>query len=257
MLSERGGNGYIGDRPIPPHAVSQLPLPFLNWAFIALTFFTLWAFYRATGKQPWLLLVLSGWLLVVGGISATGFFQNNSPVPPRVAHVILPMLVVGLLLGFTSLGKSLRAGTSLEHLHYFQGIRIVVEVVFLHGLYEAGYLARAVTYLGYNFDVVPGMLGPVVGYLVFRRKLLSVRWAVAYQYFGIAILTSTIVLAVLSAPSPYQQLGWDQPTVAIFYFPFIWLPALVAPLMLWAHFIALKSLGTGNRYHSADKQPDG
>ena len=225
-----------------------LPLPILNAGFALLTVVTVYFFYRFTGSRRRVLVGLAAWVVFTGAVAATGFFHDSQAVPPRLALVMLPMLVAGLLLGFTSMGRSLRVGSSLEGLHYFQGIRILVEIIFLHGLYEAGYLARAVTYLGYNFDIIPGVLGLVIGHLVYGRKRLGQEWSVAYQYFGILVLTSTIVLAVLSAPSPYQQLGQAQPTVAIFYLPFVWLPAVVAPLMLWAHFIALGILyeGKGN-----------
>ena len=216
-----------------------LSLPILNSGFTLLTVVTVYLFYRLTGSQRRVLVGLVGWVLFTGAVAATGFFRNSQALPPRLAFVMLPMLVAGLLLGCGSVGARLRATTSLEGLHCFQGLRILVEVVFLHELYRAGYLAREVTYLGHNFDIIPGIIGPVVGYLVYRRKLLGRRWSVAYQYFGIAVLTSTIALAVLSTPSPYQQLGQVQPTVAIFYLPFVWLPAVVAPLMLWAHFISL------------------
>ncbi|CAH0999441.1 hypothetical protein LEM8419_00741 [Neolewinella maritima] len=225
-----------------PDHTTFLPLPALNVSFALLTLLALYGFYRAVGRDRQLLGMLLLWLLLVSGIASTGFFLDTRGLPPRLAFVLLPMVVVGLLLGFSRLGARLRARSSLEALHYLQGVRVLVEVVFLHGLYTAGYVARAMTYAGYNFDLLPGLLGPLVGYAVFKRQWLGARWAIGYNVLGIAVLLSVVIIAVFSAETGYQRFGLGQPTVAIFYLPFVWLPAVVVPLMLWAHFISLGKL---------------
>ena len=63
------------------------------------------------------------------------------------------------------------------------------------------------------------------------------------ETFGITALLSTSGVAMFSAPTAYRLFAADQPTVAIFYWPFVWLPALVGPLMLWAHFVVLGRSG--------------
>jgi len=211
---------------------------------IALTFVTLFAFYWLTGKKTVVLIAGSAWLAFAALIASTGFFLNTNTLPPRIALLIIPMLIGGLLIGFGKPGKFLRDVAWLEGLHYLHGVRIIVELVFLHGLYKAGYVAQTMTYEGLNYDIVPGVLLPIIGLLVFRLKVLPKSWAVAANLFGIAVLTWTVITAVLSAPTPYQVFSPEQPTVAIFYYPFVWLPALVAPLMFWAHFISLKLLNT-------------
>ena len=34
---------------------------------------------------------------------------------------------------------------------------------------------------------------------------------------------------------PFQKFGFEQPNKAITYFPFILLPALIVPLVIWTH----------------------
>ncbi|MGB3798813.1 MAG: hypothetical protein WA952_03300 [Lewinella sp.] len=211
----------------------------LDLAFAALAVCSLYAFYRLTGRRRSWLLAGILWLVVTGSLAYAGFFRVVDSVPPRLALVLLPMLGVGLLVGFGRPGRTLRSAADLEGLHYFHGIRILVETIFLHQLHEEGLVAEALTYHGFNFDLYMGILLPVVGYLVFRRCVLPRSVSVAANVLGILVLTWTIVVAVLSAPTPYQQFGTEQPTVAIFFLPYVWLPALVAPLMFWAHFICL------------------
>ena len=182
------------------------------------------------------------WLTVHGALAHGGFYGVTDTLPPRLALVMMPMLVLALAIGFSPLGESLQADLNLEQLHYFHGIRILVEVVFLHGLFTAGLVAEVVTYTGQNIDLLAGITGPLIGLLVFRQGWFSPTYAIVWNFVGIISLGWTISRAVLSAPSPYQQYGFEQPTLAIFYFPFIWLPALVAPLMVWAHCLALGRL---------------
>jgi hypothetical protein len=38
---------------------------------------------------------------------------------------------------------------------------------------------------------------------------------------------------------PAQQLNFDQPNRAVLYFPYVWLPAIVVPIVLFSHLAAL------------------
>lgn len=210
--------------------------------FIVLTVVTLLSFYWLTGKRTWVVIGGIAWLAFAALLAANGFFEVIDVLPPRLGFLIVPLLAGGVFVGFSARTKAFRAGSSLRGLHYFHAVRIGVELVFLHGLYEAGTVARALTYEGWNFDIVPGVLLPVIGWLVFQKGMLSRKWAVVANVAGILILGWTVVVAVLSTATSYQQFGFGQPTTAIFYFPLVWLPALVAPLMFWAHFIVLGRL---------------
>ena len=56
------------------------------------------------------------------------------------------------------------------------------------------------------------------------------------------MLFNIIVHAFLSLPTPLQQLAFEQPNVAVAYFPFIWLPTFVVPVVYVAHIIAIQRL---------------
>lgn len=222
--------------------MSALEYPFLSFGFIALTIITLVLFIRITAASRKLIIFLIAWLFLQAIIAYAGFYTITDTIPPRIAFAMAPMIIIGVLLGFTSLGDALRATSSLEHLHYFQAIRFFVESIFLYGLYKAGYLAKVLTFEGQNWDILIGLTAPIIGLFVFRKNQLPKAVATIWNVLGIGVLAWTISRAVLSAPSPYQQYGFEQPTLAIFHFPFVWLPVFVVPLMFWAHFICLKKL---------------
>ena len=50
---------------------------------------------------------------------------------------------------------------------------------------------------------------------------------------GLGLLANIVIIAVLSFPSPIQQFGFEQPNIGLAYFPFIWLPAIIVPIVLF------------------------
>jgi len=70
-----------------------------------------------------------------------------------------------------------------------------------------------------------------------------VRW---WNIISLLLLIFIIGNAVLSAPSPFQQFGFEQPNVALFQFPVILLPAIIVPLVLLSHIASLRLLKKEN-----------
>lgn len=56
----------------------------------------------------------------------------------------------------------------------------------------------------------------------------------------LGLLLNIVVLAILSAPSPFQILAFDQPNIAITHFPYVWLPSVVVPIVLFSHLVAIR-----------------
>jgi len=56
------------------------------------------------------------------------------------------------------------------------------------------------------------------------------------------LLLNIVAIAILSAPSIFQQFGMEQPNLAIFQFPFVWLPSVVVPLVMFAHLVTIRRL---------------
>jgi hypothetical protein len=56
------------------------------------------------------------------------------------------------------------------------------------------------------------------------------------------MLLNIVVIAVLSMPFPIQQFGFGQPAIALFYFPYIWLPGCLVPMVIFAHAFSIRQL---------------
>jgi hypothetical protein len=103
------------------------------------------------------------------------------------------------------------------------------------------------TFDGRNFDIISGILAPVVYFVAFRGTEPKKWLLIAYNVLGLALLANIVSIAVLALPSPMQQIAFDQPNRAVLYFPFIWLPSIVVPIVLFSHLAALWKLIFGQK----------
>ncbi|WP_080239384.1 hypothetical protein [Spirosoma rigui] len=220
--------------------IPHLPLS-VSLVFIATTALTVWFFYGAARQSKVVLGVLLGWMIIQAVLSLTGFYQKTNSVPPRFPVLVAPplLLLIGLLI--TSKGRRFLDSLELDRLTLLHIVRIPVEIV-LFWLFLNKSIPQIMTFEGQNVDVLSGLTAPVVHYLGFVKKRLSRHVLIAWNVICLALLANIVVTAVLSVPSPFQQLAFDQPNVGILYFPFVWLPSVVVPLVLVAHLSALRQL---------------
>ncbi|MNY38553.1 hypothetical protein D3C86_1731870 [compost metagenome] len=126
-------------------------------------------------------------------------------------------------------------------LTYVHLIRIPVELV-LYGLFLNGAIPELMTFEGRNFDILAGITAPLVGFFGISQSKMGKTSLLLWNFACLGLLLNIVVTAILSAPSPFQQLSFEQPNIAILYFPFSWLPVFVVPLVLFAHLAAIRKL---------------
>jgi hypothetical protein len=102
------------------------------------------------------------------------------------------------------------------------------------------------TYEGTNFDLFSGVTAPVVAYLCFRDSSIKTRLLLAWNIICLLLLLNVVITSALAVPFPFQQLSFEQPNIAILYFPFSLLPTVVVPLVLFAHLAAIYRLWRTN-----------
>ena len=184
-----------------------------------------------------LIFTLPFWMLLTGYLSTTDFYRQWDPVPPRVvAFAVLPALL--LIVTFFIFFRPFIAGLSLKTLTLLHIIRIPVEIVLLW-LYLYGQIPRQMTFEGWNFDILSGITAPIVAWLAFRNGRINHPLLIAWNVLALGLLCNIVTIAILSFRSPLQQIGLDQPNVGVTYLPFIWLPAIVVPIVLFAHLAVL------------------
>lgn len=226
-------------------AMESLPL-YITAGFIATTLFTAFLIYRASHDSFILLCIIATWLFLQGSLTLAGFYRMSSGVPPRFALLLVPpvFLMAGLFLDRFDI-KSLM----LIHL-----IRIPVELT-LFALFIHKAVPVLMTFEGGNLDILSGFSAPFIYYFGYIKPRISRKWLLVWNIACLLLLGNVVARAILSAPFDFQKLGFEQPNIALFYFPFSWLPAFVVPVVLLAHLITIRNLvSSKNSLHRQQKE---
>ena len=210
---------------------------------VALTFYL---FILSVKNRAATSLVLLLWLVLTGFLALKGVFQNTSAVPPRLALVMVPALLLIILLMVTKKGRSFSDSLDLRKLTLVHIVRIPVEVI-LYLLATHKLIPGLMTFAGRNFDIISGITAPIIYFTCFtggdgnsrvRNRTLLLAW----NFICLALLLNIIINAVLSLPFPFQQFAFDQPNTAVLYFPFTWLPVFIVVIVLYSHLAAIRQL---------------
>jgi hypothetical protein len=134
----------------------------------------------------------------------------------------------------------------LKLLTYLNVVRILVELV-LYALFVFKAIPELMTFEGRNFDILAGISAPFVAYFGFTRLRIGRKALLAWNIICLGLLLNIVVNALLSAPSPVQRFAFEQPNIAILYFPFSWLPAFIVPVVLFGHLVSIRQLYRQNK----------
>jgi hypothetical protein len=214
---------------------------YLAVAFALTAFVCIYLFYRATRNNTKVLLLISVWLVIQAIISIPGFYTITNTMPPRFLLLVLPPLLLVIVLFVTKRGKRFLDSLDVRLLTLLHVVRVPVELV-LFGLFTYEMVPRLMTFEGMNFDILSGITAPVLFYLVFLKRRIDQKWLLVWNCICLLLLINIVTIAVLSAPFPFQQLAFDQPNIGVLYFPFVWLPCCVVPLVLLSHLAAIRIL---------------
>lgn len=215
---------------------------YISIIFGLTTLLTIYLFYRATKQSKLSLILIIGWTILVSIVAlASDFFQVMGVAPPRITFGVTPTIICIVLLFFTTKGKTFIDSIDLEKLTYMHTIRIPVEIV-LALLAHQGAISYLQTFEGANFDILSGLTAPLVAYLYFKKGTLSRHGLLIWNIICLILVLTIVTISILAIPSPFQQLAFDQPNVAISYFPFNLLPMVVVPLVIFGHLVAIRRL---------------
>lgn len=189
-------------------------------------------------KLPFLIASIA-WLAVLGVLAARGFFEDTTTTPPHLIVAVGPPIVAIVVM--FAIGRRFVEALPLQTLTYLHLVRAGVELV-LFGLAMSRLVPTDMTFAGHNFDIVVGFTAPVLGNLAFSAGVPAKRPLLVWNLIGLAFLVHIVVVAVLSAPLPFQQFNFDRPNVAILQFPFVWLPGYIVPIVLASHLVAFRRL---------------
>ncbi len=225
--------------------IDGLPI-YVPVVFLLTTLTTIWFLLKAAqpaGKtslpSKLLFFLLPLWLLLTGFLSTTEFYRESAMPPRVVAFAVLPAVICTVV--YFIFFPSFISKLSLKWLTILHVIRIPVEIVLLW-LFMAGQVPRIMTFEGWNLDILSGITAPLIYWLAFRNGKTNKPVLIVWNIAALGLLANIVMIAILSFRSPLQQLAFDQPNVGVTYLPFIWLPAIVVPIVLFAHLTSLYQL---------------
>ena len=182
----------------------------------------------------WLVLTVILFELLLG---ANGVLRQWDRRPP-------PMLALMVTLFAGLLFASRRLGPKFAVLPYavligLQVFRFPLELV-MHRAAATGIMPIAMSYSGYNFDVLSGISAGVVGWLAQHGQ--APRWLLwAWNVLGSVLLL--IIIAISLAASPVTHaFGYDQMNTWVAYPPFVLLPGILVPAAAFGHLVLWRKL---------------
>ena len=220
--------------------MENLPI-YVYLLFFITVLFSLIFLYRGTGRSKIALSIVLTWLLVQGVIAAKFFYIQPRIEPQHFLLLVLPPMVTVILVCFAPTAKLFRDKCDLKWLTLAHTVRVGVECV-LFLLFADKLVPKLVTFAGFNYDILVGLTAPLVLYFGLHKKKLSNRALIIWNFVGLCLLLNVLIKAILSAPFSFQQFGREQPNIAVFYFPFIWLPGFIVPFVLFCHLISIRKL---------------
>lgn len=219
---------------------------YISLVFALTTILTVGIFYKATTYSKTTIIILLAWLVLQTFIGLSGFYTVTDTIPPRFLLLVLPPIVFILALFTTSKGKRYIDNLDTKTLTILHTIRIPVEIV-LFWLFVNKAVPELMTFEGRNFDIISGLTAPFILYFGFIRKQLNGKIILIWNFICLGLLINIVANAILSAPFPFQKFAFNQPNIAVLYFPFNWLPACVVPLVLLSHLATIKQLLNSER----------
>jgi len=225
---------------------------FISIIFILTTIATLLLFYWAVKNSSVetvrkraniILVVLIIWLIIQAVLAINNVYNSDTiSVPPKLLLLgVAPMILTIVFLFITKKGRLFINSLPLGNITWLNIIRIPVELVLLElAIHKA--VPQLMTFEGRNFDILSGITAPVIAYFGFTKNTLSRKIILAWNFICLALLVNIVINAILSAPFFLQRFAFDQPNIAILYFPFNWLPAFIVPVVLFGHLVSIRQL---------------
>ncbi len=203
-------------------------------------------FYFVTQSKLFLIFA-TGWTIFQSIIGWFDLYQNTDTLPPRMmVFGIFPTLIIIITTFLTKKGKAFINKIDIKKLTYFHSIRIAVEIL-LGLLFYYGVISVYMTFEGTNFDLFSGITAPIVAYLAYKKGKENKKMLLGWNIICLLLLLNVVVTAIFAFPSPFQKLSFEQPNIAILYFPFNLLPTVIVPIVLFSHLAAIKRLAIKNK----------
>ena len=239
----------------------------LTWGFAALALMVAAAFPvllfragRAAGERDAkprglrVAVLAALWLAVTFAAGASGRLRFDT-MPPTMLVAMIAMWAIALRTGLGPTGRRLAESTPLGVLVLVQAFRLPLELL-MHRAAGEGLMPVQMSFSGRNWDIVTGSTALVLGVAIIARRGRVPRWIVAaWNVMGALLLANVLVVALLSAPTPFRVFMNEPANTWIAHAPWIWLPAVFVPAAIAGHIIVFRRLRMEARRTATSSSP--
>lgn len=225
--------------------------------FVLTIFCALALFYRALirsssqiirNRSGMIVIACLLWIIFQSVLSLQNVYSSETnTLPPRIfVFGVLPSLILIIALFVSAKGRQFIDSLPLFDVTLIHTIRIPVEYA-LYCLFIYKTIPQLMTFEGRNFDIIAGITAPFIAYFGIKKGKLSRSLLIIWNFICIGLLFNVVIHGILSVPSPFQKFAFEQPNIAVLYFPFSCLVSFIVPLVFFAHLITLRKLLIGQK----------
>ncbi len=224
-----------------------MDIPFyVSIIFILTTILTVALFYRTCARVSStiankILIGLVAWIALQGFLAASGFYLKTDTMPPRLFFAVVPAFVTMIYFLVTKKGQNFIDRLPLKDLTLIHICRVPVEIV-LFWLFLNEQIPRSMTFEGRNFDILSGLTALPLALWAFKNS--EVKWNInlIWNFVCLLLVLNVVAIGILSAPTPFQRFAFNQPNIGVLKFPFVWLPSVIVPIVIFSHLVAIRQL---------------
>jgi hypothetical protein len=220
--------------------IHGLPI-YIGLIFIFTTAITAGFLVRAFNSSRKVSIIILCWLVIQSILAINGFYLKESSIPPRLALAVIPVLLVLIYFLISRTGHKIIGKANTGILTLMHIVRVPVEIC-LYLLFIQKAVPGLMTFEGRNFDIFSGLTAPLIWYFGYRKPVLPHAILVGWNLICLGLVLNVVIHGILAAPTSFQKIAFDQPNIAVLYFPFQWLPAFVVPTVIFGHLICLRNL---------------
>ena len=167
-------------------------------------------------------------------LASAGILRQWERRPPPFVVMMAVCFLLTIVLAFSSTGRRMADRLPLAALIGFQAFRFPLELV-MHRAAMDGVMPVQMSFSGYNFDILSGLLAIPVAWLASRRRAPGAL-IVVWNLMGSTLLLAIVVIAAVSTPT-FAAFGPDRLNTWIADPPYVWLPGVLVPAALLGHLL--------------------
>lgn len=220
--------------------MQHLPV-YVPVTFILTLLVTIWLFSKAARYSKALIAVVGLVVVVQSSLGFAGFYRDSDSATTRFPLLVAPSMLLLFSLFILPKGRVFIDSLDVKILTILHTIRIGVELV-LFWLFINHAVPKAMTFEGRNLDILSGLTAPAVYYFGFVKRKLGRKAMIVWNIACIILLLNVVSAAFLSLPGRFENFGFEQPLIAVGYFPYLLLPSVLVPLVLFSNAVSIRQL---------------